>query len=87
MGSNTRVTWHAEYAPDGWFGIFRSDAASAVVSWTRRTDLTHAIQTVILWSWEHPATGFKVDKVWKLRDDGRYVTAVTPVRISFEEIQ
>ncbi|MFF4952827.1 hypothetical protein [Streptomyces chattanoogensis] len=84
--NTNRVAWHGDYDPEtGWFGIFRSDHERPVVSWDKRSDVVHAVQTLILWSWDRKS-GFTTDPLWGRRDeDGHYISEVTPITIKVEE--
>ncbi|UQI44613.1 hypothetical protein M1P56_09770 [Streptomyces sp. HU2014] len=81
------VNRHIVYDPNtGWAAIYRADHQLPEVQWTDRTDTMHVVQTVTLWTWEWKR-GYQIGKVWRLRDDGRYVADVEAIRVHVEVIR
>ncbi|GAA4071524.1 hypothetical protein [Streptomyces hundungensis] len=83
----TSTRWIATFSEnDGRFQIHSSNHPWPLHTWRDRQDLMHAIQTLILWSWEHPSQGWRVASPWeRLGDTDVLMTDVSPVRIVLED--
>ncbi|MGG2462817.1 hypothetical protein ACO0M4_23865 [Streptomyces sp. RGM 3693] len=82
----TSTRWIATFDEEvGQLDIYSSNGPGPMYTWRRRQDLTHAIQTLILWSWERPANGWRTAPQWeRLGESDVLVADAWPVRISVE---
>ncbi|MFH8346815.1 hypothetical protein [Streptomyces sp. NPDC018045] len=83
---STATRWIATFNESiGRLDIISSDHPEPVHTWRRRQDHIHAIQTLILWSWERPERGFRTAALWERLDGGLLVADAWPIRITVED--